>query len=1113
MTLATVGASWDPSLAVGDKIYIGGSTANATQAGQYLTIASIVSGTLSSGGVITFTSGTTLTAETNKTVNVSILPSSTIGGTVNFTDIGGVAKMTLAQVGANWDPSLVVGDEILISGPTTQNASQGDQYLLIASITAGTSTSGGIITFASGTTVTNETNQAITVTPVLRDVRIDAGVVIDTTNAPVTNTGTVNAPVYTASGPADPSSSITIDSSGSVNISGAVNGVAAPVLKAANAININAAYLAGASGAFVNTNVTLNLLGTFNSLYLNVTTGGGDDDIEFSPAGLTARTTIDAGAGDDLIHVYGMPNLLAVPTTAAQADIWATVSLDGQDGADKYLIDATADSNYIININDSGGLTTGNNSLVINGALTTAGQTFLVRDSFVAIVESDGTGSYQRINYNDTITDRLTIDGGDVTDPVDFGDFYYLDGNSAAMTINAGNGLDFFQVGQVYDQADVGSAPGDVGALAGDSLTTTLTTIGDLSDGVDKATVLYGGAGVDTFEVYSNKADLSLIGGSGDDTFIVRAFLVAAGTHIGVTGGSGNDTIEYNINAPVDIEGGTGFNTLVLLGTEANDTFVVTQDGIFGGGLNISYTNIQAITIDTLEGNDTIDVLSTPQDVVTTINGGEGGDTINVGGDVSGSVISANSQGSSSVTDHTVTSSNPDSQYNGLFIPGISVIVGGSGGAIISQPSQSIVHVNDPSSITSFQVSAPTLTDSQGNPITLSNGQTAYVNVAPAMPSSEWGAEGAAALEVSTDGTHWSSALTLAFTNNNGTITAPQIVYMRAVGVPTTDTYTRDETIVVASSIVATGGSNDALFNALVVPTVKVTLETSASGLIVDQGLQSTTITGGSTSQQQVGYTYQLSLNKQPAPGETVTVALTGPGGAALPSDLVFKDSNGNVLSTNSSGQPIVTFTASDYNVPQSITVTSTLTGSHGEITDDIVEALSTSGSQTPVFANTADAGDVKLTVAATDIAGVQLIEPQGEALVTATQTYSYQMLLTQAPAPGETVTVSILGDGQTVASATEPAGFTSNPSRFNAAAQTVTFNSTNWNVPITITLSSTGHAANGSSQSTNPATDLTFPNQPHTLAAINGPLIIDGGTQAGQPTLVQAVGLALRDQ
>ena len=138
-------------------------------------------------------------------------------------------------------------------------------------------------------------------------------------------------------------------------------------------------------------------------------------------------------------------------------------------------------------------------------------------------------------------------------------------------------------------------------------------TFAELSDGVDYSTVIYGGAGTNTFTVYSNKADLSLIGGSGNDTFVVRAFLVAAGTHIGVEGGSGNDMIEYNVDAPVDIEGGTGFNTLVLLGTDANDTFVITQDGIFGGGLNISYTNIQAVTIDGLEGNDTFYVEWTPQ--------------------------------------------------------------------------------------------------------------------------------------------------------------------------------------------------------------------------------------------------------------------------------------------------------------------------------------------------------------------------------------------------------------------------------------------------------------------------------------------------------------------
>ena len=277
--------------------------------------------------------------------------------------------------------------------------------------------------------------------------------------------------------------------------------------------------------------------------------------------------------------------------------------------------------------------------------------------------------------------------------------------------------------------------PATASNLTGIQLGVDPATFAELSDGVDYSTVLYGGAGTDTFEVYSNKADLSMIGGSGNDTFIVRAFLVAAGTHIGVQGGSGNDTIEYNVDAPVDIEGGTGFNTLVLLGTAANDTFVVTQDGIFGGGLNITYTNIQAVTIDGLEGNDTILCrVDADQDVVTTINGGAGDDTTIVGGDVTGAVISSSSQGSSSVTDNAVTSN--DSQYNNIFAPGIQVTVGNtSGGAIISQQSQSVVHVGDPSSITYFTVSAPTSGDRRAR-----SGQTAYVDVTPTLPSAEWGA-------------------------------------------------------------------------------------------------------------------------------------------------------------------------------------------------------------------------------------------------------------------------------------------------------------------------------------------------------------------------------------
>ena len=272
----------------------------------------------------------------------------------------------------------------------------------------------------------------------------------------------------------------------------------------------------------------------------------------------------------------------------------------------------------------------------------------------------------------------LTINGGNVDGTVSgAGNYYAMDGNSALLTVNAGNGDDWFQVGQLYSTsafAGGDTLPGDVGRLPGDALTTVLTTepAGYLSDGIDKTTVLNGGAGTDTFQVYSNKADLNMNGGSGDDTFIVRAFLVAAGTNIGVQGGSGTNTIEYNLDAPITIKGGTGFNTLIIIGTAADDVFVITKDGIYGAGVNVSFTGIQALTIDGVEGDDTFYVLGTQAGMVTTLDGGPGGDTFIVGGDVPpGIVVSGSTPVTFDPQPHTLANSGALDGIDGpLYING-----------------------------------------------------------------------------------------------------------------------------------------------------------------------------------------------------------------------------------------------------------------------------------------------------------------------------------------------------------------------------------------------------------------------------------------------------------
>ena len=78
-------------------------------------------------------------------------------------------------------------------------------------------------------------------------------------------------------------------------------------------------------------------------------------------------------------------------------------------------------------------------------------------------------------------------------------------------------------------------------------------------------------------------------GGDGDDTFIIQAFALAGSTedHRALTdlsGDAGADFIQYAVNAPVNINGGDGFDTVIVIGTEFGDDFVVTAHGVFGAG-------------------------------------------------------------------------------------------------------------------------------------------------------------------------------------------------------------------------------------------------------------------------------------------------------------------------------------------------------------------------------------------------------------------------------------------------------------------------------------------------------------------------------------------------
>ncbi|KKK48748.1 hypothetical protein LCGC14_3142010, partial [marine sediment metagenome] len=148
-----------------------------------------------------------------------------------------------------------------------------------------------------------------------------------------------------------------------------------------------------------------------------------------------------------------------------------------------------------------------------------------------------------------------------------------------------------------------------------------------------------------------------------------------------IRAGGGEDEVQYNVNAPVSVDGGTGFDKLVVLGTEFADDFAITREGIFGAGLNVRYATIEVVEIDGLEGDDEFYVQSTAFGVAYRVIGGLGSDTINVTGDVTADIVTRELEGASGAIDHLVTSD--DVRYDGLAVDGLDYNVATSEAGLV----------------------------------------------------------------------------------------------------------------------------------------------------------------------------------------------------------------------------------------------------------------------------------------------------------------------------------------------------------------------------------------------------------------------------------------------
>ena len=403
------------------------------------------------------------------------------------------------------------------------------------------------------------------------------------------------------------------------------------------------------------------------------------------PASLLAQLIDDAAAFEGRLDVDSVGGDGGVDRILVRG---GSDFVDGQADGDQYRIDNKgAENSARITVFDSGVSTLVTDRLIING--TARADQFLIRAATdpegLAFVASINRGSdVERIDY-DRVED-LVVNGlfGD--------DAFAVDDLRASATLNGDAGDDFFQIGQLYRSrrtiADANIAPED-------QFTTTETTRGFLSNGVSKATTINGGNDNDEIIVFRNVAVLQVNGQAGDDSVTVRAFaLVNPEDKIQdetlISGGAGADTIRYAVNAPVNIDGGDGLDSVAVIGTEFADEFVITKDGVFGAGLNVRFVNIEFLKVDGAEGDDIFYVQSTNEAILTEVVGGLGSDTFQVAEGAQRAVTSNDLLGHSGLILHDVESNDPVYQGPegfGIAANGISANVGDADepGIVISE--------------------------------------------------------------------------------------------------------------------------------------------------------------------------------------------------------------------------------------------------------------------------------------------------------------------------------------------------------------------------------------------------------------------------------------------
>jgi hypothetical protein len=296
--------------------------------------------------------------------------------------------------------------------------------------------------------------------------------------------------------------------------------------------------------------------------------------------------------------------------------------------------------------------------------------------------------------------------------------------------------------------------------------------------------VLIGGTAEDQDAI---QGPLTIHGGSGSDTLIIPDEYNAASTTYAITGSSvsrsgsagfsydhistlnffggyGNDT--YNVlgslQSQLNLTAGLGSNTLNIDdgSNSTNTTYTVTGSSVSRTGSgSISYSgNVTSLVVTGGSGNDTYNVMSGLSTGPTTLNTGNGVDTINVRGTAGPLFVNSDSGG------HTITLSNT------------TATLGGIGHVVVNDPSNSAAVTVDDSGFAGS--TTYTLTSSQVRAEAWPNFLLLYNNVASLNLN---GSSGDDRFNIESTATSTATTVTAGSGNNRFDLT-PTAQYLAAVG-------------------------------------------------------------------------------------------------------------------------------------------------------------------------------------------------------------------------------------------------------------------------------------------------------------------------------------------